>query len=136
MQNSLIRGLVAATAVAAALVTASCSGPAQDTSATTSSVVAAPSAKALVDKGATLVDVRTPAEFAAGHLAGATNIDVTAADFAARVKALDTGGTYVVYCHSGNRAAAAVDQMDALGFTHAVNGGGFADLASAGVPAQ
>ena len=37
---------------------------------------------------------RTPAEFAQGHLEGAVNIDVSAADFASRISALDPAGSY------------------------------------------
>jgi len=58
-----------------------------------------------------ILDVRTPQEFADGHLAGAQNIDFLAPDFAARVNALDRGKTYLVYCHSGNRSTRAVQAM-------------------------
>ncbi len=40
------------------------------------------------DPAAPLLDVRTPAEYASGHLAGAVNVDVLASDFRARVNAL------------------------------------------------
>ncbi len=72
---------------------------------------------------ATVIDVRTPEEFAAGHLAGAVNINVQADDFDAKIGALDPEASYVVYCRSGNRSGVAVDRMSALGFTHAVNAG-------------
>ena len=39
-----------------------------------------------------VIDVRTPAEYAAGHIAGAQNIDVEAADFASRISSLDKDG--------------------------------------------
>lgn len=70
-----------------------------------------------------LVDVRTPSEFASGHLEGAINIDVQSADFEARVSELDPNGEYVVYCRSGNRSGQAIDRMEALGFTNPVNAG-------------
>ena len=77
-----------------------------------------------------VVDVRTPDEFAAGHLAGAVNIDVEGADFAGAVSALDKAGNYVLYCHSGRRAGIALDTMTGLGFKNLTNAGGI-DAASA-----
>jgi len=78
-----------------------------------------------------ILDVRTPAEFASGHLDGAINIDVQAADFEARVSELDPNADYVVYCRSGNRSAAAIDRMADLGFTSLVDGGGVDQAAAA-----
>ena len=63
----------------------------------------------------TIVDVRTPEEFAEGHLAGAVNIPVEYADFTDQVSQLDADGTYAVYCRSGNRSQTAVDQMSRVG---------------------
>lgn len=71
-----------------------------------------------------IIDVRTPAEFAAGHLEGATNIDIEAADFATKIGKLDKAKSYFVYCRSGNRSAQAITKMKAAGFTHLVDGGG------------
>jgi phage shock protein E len=71
-----------------------------------------------------VIDVRTPAEFAEGHLDGALNIDVQSADFDAQVSELATDGDYVVYCRTGNRAGAAIDRMEGLGFENLVNAGG------------
>ncbi|MFN8126006.1 MAG: rhodanese-like domain-containing protein [Candidatus Nanopelagicales bacterium] len=83
--------------------------------------------------GVTVVDVRTPAEYAAGHLDGAVNIDVESSDFAQQLGSLDKATTYALYCRSGNRSAAAADQMAAAGFTSIDNlTGGIADLAAAG----
>ena len=84
----------------------------------------------------TVVDVRTPREFAAGHLAGAQNVDVEAADFASKVSSLDKDAPYLVYCHSGRRSAMAAAQMAAAGFTDIVDGGAMADLVGAGAPTQ
>lgn len=70
-----------------------------------------------------IIDVRTPEEFATGHLVGAINIDVQAPDFRDRVMALDTGGEYFIYCRSGNRSGQAITQMFQMGFTNMTNGG-------------
>lgn len=83
--------------------------------------------------GTIVVDVRTPAEFAAGHLDGAVNIDVEAPTFDAGIAKLDKNATYAVYCHSGRRSGLATDAMVKAGFTHVYNlTGGYPDLVSAG----
>ena len=84
----------------------------------------------------TVIDVRTAQEYAAGHIAGAQNIDVEAADFATRIATLDKAGKYLVYCHSGRRSGMAAQQMAAAGFTDIVDGGAMADLIAAGAPTQ
>jgi rhodanese-related sulfurtransferase len=101
--------------------------------ATGAEVDAATFAAALATKKAVLVDVRTPAEFAAGHLEGAQNIDVESADFATRIGALDKGATYALYCRSGNRSGVALQAMQNVGFTHVFHlGGGIGAWQSAG----
>ena len=93
-------------------------------------VVPATEAVAAIEDGAAVIDVRTPEEFADGHLDGARNIDVSAGDFESRIEELDRDGSYVVYCRTGSRAAAAVRTMLDAGFTDVVNGGGYEDLAA------
>ena len=69
----------------------------------------------MAQKDVRLVDVRTPGEYAEGHLPGAENIDVKSADFAARIKGLK--GTVAVYCRSGKRSLMAAEQLTAQGCT-------------------
>jgi rhodanese-related sulfurtransferase len=83
-----------------------------------------------------VVDVRTPAEYAAGHIAGARNIDVEASDFASRLSTLDGTAAYLVYCQSGRRSAIAAGQMAAAGFGDIVDAGGMAALVAAGAPVE
>ena len=83
-----------------------------------------------------VIDVRTPEEFAAGHIAGAQNIDVEAADFGSKIASLDKGAAYLVYCHSGRRSGLAATQMASAGFTDIVDGGAMADLIAAGAATQ
>ena len=64
-----------------------------------------------------LIDVRTPAEFAEGHLEGAVNIPVELPTFTAQVDLLDPDVDYLVYCRTGRRAEAAIEYMDLLGMT-------------------
>lgn len=92
----------------------------------------APTAEPIAVASDTVVlDVRTPEEYAAGHLDGAINLDVQSPQFDGLVGQLPTDGEYVVYCRSGNRSAAAIDRMEALGFTSLVNAGGIDAAAGA-----
>ncbi len=79
-----------------------------------------------------VIDVRTPSEYAAGHVEGAENIDVSDPTFVEQVQKLDKDGAYVVYCQSGNRSASAAEKMADLGFTEVVDAGGITSLQSAG----
>lgn len=79
---------------------------------------------------AAVIDVRTPAEFAAGHLEGALNIDIESADFATQLEALDKSADYVVYCRSGNRAGRALEIMPSYGFTGTLTNAGGVDAAA------
>lgn len=84
---------------------------------------------------AVVVDVRTPSEYSEGHLEGAVNIDVQSPDFASILSQLPTDGEYYVYCRSGNRSAAAVEQMKAAGFTNVTDGGSKENASAAtGIP--
>ena len=77
-----------------------------------------------------VLDVRTPSEFAAGHLQGALNIDVEGPDFNTAIQALAKDGNYVVYCHSGRRAGLAIDQMHEIGFNGTLTNAGGIDAAA------
>lgn len=65
--------------------------------------------------GAVLLDVRTPAEFAEGHIEGAINIDFENPNFSAEIQKLDTAKSYFVYCRSGNRSGQAIPIMKRAG---------------------
>lgn len=84
---------------------------------------------------AVILDVRTPEEFAEGHLEGAVNIDFYAGNFADVLTELDKDTDYVVYCRTGNRSGQTTSMMEDLGFTsvHDVDGG-IVDWLNAGVP--
>lgn len=78
-------------------------------------VDAARFAEVVASPGVTIVDVRTPEEFAAGHIDGAVNYNVEGPDFATQIAGLDPAGTYAVYCRSGNRSQVAVSAMAQAG---------------------
>ena len=79
-----------------------------------------------------LIDVRTPKEYAEGHLAGAENIDVKAPDFAERIK--DIKGTVAVYCRGGKRSLTAAKQFAKQGCTVYNLDGGILAWQKAGKP--
>jgi rhodanese-related sulfurtransferase len=78
--------------------------------------LSADDAHRLVAAGARLVDVRSPAEFAAGHLPGAVNVPV--AELPRRLGELEPRDrAIVVYCHTGARAARAAHALRSAGFS-------------------
>lgn len=82
-----------------------------------------------------ILDVRTASEFAAGHIAGAIDIDLNSATFANEVAKLDPKLPYFVYCHSGNRSAQAVAFMQQHDFRSIYElQGGIAAWQAAGLP--
>ncbi len=85
---------------------------------------------------ATVIDVRTPAEYADGHLSGAVNIDVQDdVGFLNGVRNLERDGSYIVYCRSGNRSAVATKRLQDMGFTDVTDAGGLQEAAAAtGLP--
>lgn len=78
-----------------------------------------------------VIDVRTPAEFAAGHLKGAELMDIQGSAFQTQIAKLDKNGTYVVYCKSGNRAGQAVTAMQAIGIKNVTNAGSLDEASKA-----
>ena len=82
-----------------------------------------------------LVDVRTPEEYAAGHIPGAINMDWYADDFMQQASAgLSKERPVMVYCRSGKRSAAAAAKLDGAGFTTYNLLGGFLGWTEAGKP--
>ncbi len=89
------------------------------------------------DPDFTILDVRTPEEFAQGHIAGARLVDFTAPDFADKIKGLPREKTYLVYCRSGNRSGKAAKLMRGAGFTQVINmDGGISQWEQEGLPVR
>ncbi len=113
-------------------------------------------ANKISEPGVVILDVRTSAEFAAGHIEGAINIDVEGMQFESGIAELDKsatiavycqsgrrsgiaeldkGATIAVYCQSGRRSGIAVDKMSEAGFTSLFNlQTGIADWQANGFP--
>tara|TARA_R110002167_G_scaffold242290_1_gene447611 strand:- start:24824 stop:25201 length:378 start_codon:yes stop_codon:yes gene_type:complete len=84
-----------------------------------------------IDRGVTLIDVRTAEEFAAGHIEGAINIpfENIVPELAKRNIAKDA--EVVLYCRSGNRSGVAQQSLIKQGYSNTYNAGGFDSLISA-----
>lgn len=84
-----------------------------------------------IREGALLLDVRTPTEFAQGHLENALNIPYD--QLRERVAELgpDRDRAVVLYCRTGRRSELARQSLRELGFTHVLNGGGYEALRQA-----
>lgn len=82
-----------------------------------------------------ILDVRTPEEFASGHIEGALNIDFNSGDFANEITRLNPSENYAIYCRSGSRSGQAASIMHKAGFHDVSNlNGGVIDWTNAGLP--
>ena len=85
-------------------------------------------ARALVTKqGAVLVDVRTPEEFARGHVDGALNVPVGELESTLATFPANKDQNVVVYCGSGRRSAKAAAILTKAGFTKVNDLGGMSN---------
>lgn len=109
--------------------------PGTDTAGLPFGLVTAEEAAALATSGVTVLDVRTPEEFAEGHLDGAQLIDFYSSTFAEQIAALDPDEEYLVYCRSGNRSGQTVALMRELGIDQVWDlDGGVIAYGAAGLP--
>ncbi|MBS4051864.1 MAG: rhodanese-like domain-containing protein [Methylomonas sp.] len=85
-----------------------------------------------------ILDVREPAEYAAGHLPGAINIPRGVLEFKIDATPEFQGKqqeSIVVYCQTGGRSALAALALNQLGYTQAVSlAGGFKAWSESGLP--
>jgi phage shock protein E len=81
-----------------------------------------------------LLDVRTPEEFASGHIHGAENIPVDSLE--SRLSEVPTDQPVVVYCRSGNRSAQASQILTRAGYTRIYDMGGLNDWTAQGFPVE
>src|SRR5438093_2014746 len=68
------------------------------------------------NKRIVVLDVRTAEEFAAGHIAGAKNVDFHGPDFEKKLSALEKKQAYLVHCAAGGRSAKTRELMKKLQF--------------------
>jgi rhodanese-related sulfurtransferase len=81
-----------------------------------------------------LLDVRTPEEFATGHIPGAANISVQT--LAQRLREVPKTMPVVVYCRSGNRSRTALQLLKRAGYSEVYDLGGIIDWRAQGLPVQ
>jgi phage shock protein E len=91
-----------------------------------SSLLARRRIPALLKEGAQVVDVRSPAEFFAGHAPGSVNAPLQ--DLEQGAKALDPNKWVIVCCASGTRSAIAGRKLRGLGFSRVLNAGSWRNL--------
>jgi len=82
-----------------------------------------------------IIDVRTPEEYAGGHIGNAVNVDYYSASFKDEINGFARDRTYIIYCRTGARSAGARDIMKELGFQKIYNmDGGITDWIAKGLP--
>ena len=81
-----------------------------------------------------LIDVRTPEEFASGHIQNAVNIPVETLQ--TRLDEVPGGTSVAVYCRSGNRSASAAQILVENGYQQVYDLGGIKDWVALGLPIQ
>ena len=82
----------------------------------------------MIQSGALLVDVRSEAEFAEGHLDGAINIEWDKTDALIAAIGDDKQRQVVFYCRSGNRVGKSIAVLEPMGYTHIFNATGLEAL--------
>ena len=117
---------------AAIILLAGCSSTG---SATTVNLNVSEFSQKITEPGVIVLDVRTPEEFASGHIEGALNIDFNSGNFANEITRLNPSETYAVYCRSGSRSGQATSIMHKAGFHDVSNlNGGVIDWTNDGLP--
>lgn len=76
--------------------------------------------------GAILIDVRTAAEYIAGHLPNAVNMPLSEIHELVPRKVKDKERVLLLHCQSGMRSGAARRQLRAMGYSNAFNVGSYA----------
>jgi phage shock protein E len=69
---------------------------------------------AIIEKGATIVDVRTPGEYAGGHIKGSVNIPL--ANLGNQMAKLKKDKPVITCCASGMRSGSAKSMLQSNGF--------------------
>jgi phage shock protein E len=80
----------------------------------------------LISMGATVIDVRTKAEYQSGHLKKSVNIPLDS--LSANVKKIDKNKPVITCCASGARSGAAKSFLKSNGFVSVYNGGSWTSL--------
>lgn len=82
--------------------------------------------KQLVQDGAVIVDVRTPAEYQGGHIKGSINVPIQSLQ--SSLGKIPKNKTVITCCASGMRSASAKSVLKSAGYAEVHNGGGWMSL--------
>ena len=82
--------------------------------------------KTLVESGAQIIDVRTPAEFSTGHIPNSINIPL--ALLAKKIVRLDKERQIILCCASGVRSGAGRNTLQSMGYRFVHDGGSWRRL--------
>jgi rhodanese-related sulfurtransferase len=112
MHTPRIRALIAGLPMLLAAVTATAADAVEITQVTPAQLT---ELRARPDAPVVVLDVRTPEEYAAGHVPGAVNIPYD--QVGTRLSEIPKTDEVVLYCRSGRRAALAAETLSAAGYT-------------------
>lgn len=87
----------------------------------------ASAAQAQLPADAVWIDVRTPTEYASGHLPQAQLVPFDKIEVGVAKLGLEKGTPIYLYCAAGGRAEKARQSLQALGYTNVTNAGGLDD---------
>jgi rhodanese-related sulfurtransferase len=88
-------------------------------------------------ENAILVDVRTPQEYADGHLKGSVQMDYLGDNFNEQLKTLDKNKSIYLYCRSGGRSGNTQEELIKQGYKHVYNlDGGVDAWKKTGLPVE
>lgn len=87
-----------------------------------------PDFREMVAKGAQIIDVRSPAEYAGGHIRGSKNIPLQS--LGSNLSGIRKDKPVITCCASGMRSASARSVLLSAGYTEVYNGGGWSRLQS------
>lgn len=80
----------------------------------------------VMQRGGVIIDVRTPGEYASGHIKGSTNIPL--ASLSGQLAKLKKDKPVITCCASGMRSGSAKSMLQAHGFKEVYNGGSWVNL--------
>ena len=89
-------------------------------------VIATANLQSIIDDGAFLVDVRTPGEFAEGHVIGSVNIPLDKVTM--ELEKFKNKKDIIVFCRSGNRSGQAKTILEQQGIVNVTNGGSWEEV--------
>ena len=87
--------------------------------------ISAKEALAYLKNGALVIDVRTAAEFASGHLPNTINLPLDEIESSLPRRVRDKNQVLLLHCQSGMRSSEAARKLKALGYAHAYNLGSY-----------